>query len=68
MSAGTGVVVVGNGMAGSRFVTELRARDTATPVTVIRASPSRARAIPKSVTTTRPETPSIRMLSGLMSR
>ncbi|WP_243719459.1 FAD-dependent oxidoreductase [Actinomadura sp. KC06] len=36
-----GVVVVGNGMAGSRLVGELRARDAATPVTVFGAEPQR---------------------------
>ncbi|WP_067800619.1 FAD-dependent oxidoreductase [Actinomadura formosensis] len=35
------VVVVGNGMAGSRFVGELRARDAATPVTVFGAEAER---------------------------
>ncbi|TMR01938.1 NAD(P)/FAD-dependent oxidoreductase [Actinomadura soli] len=40
--AGTaGIVVVGNGMAGSRLVGELRARDAATPVTVFGAEPQR---------------------------
>ncbi|MGP4028060.1 FAD-dependent oxidoreductase [Actinomadura sp. 3N407] len=34
-----GIVVVGNGMAGSRFVGELRARDRRTPVTVFGAEP-----------------------------
>jgi assimilatory nitrate reductase electron transfer subunit len=32
-----GIVVVGNGMAGSRFVTELRERDAAVPLTVFGA-------------------------------
>ncbi|MEU8120743.1 FAD-dependent oxidoreductase [Spirillospora sp. NPDC049024] len=36
-----GIVVVGNGMAGSRFVDELRARDAATPVTVFGAEAQR---------------------------
>ncbi|MFD0690330.1 FAD-dependent oxidoreductase [Actinomadura fibrosa] len=35
------IVVVGNGMAGSRFVSELRSRDTATPVTVFGAETQR---------------------------
>ncbi|MEO3824450.1 FAD-dependent oxidoreductase [Actinomadura sp. B10D3] len=39
--AGRGIVVVGNGMAGSRFVGELRARDAATPVTVFGAERQR---------------------------
>ncbi|MEU8803412.1 FAD-dependent oxidoreductase [Spirillospora sp. NPDC048819] len=34
-----GIVVVGNGMAGARFVGELRARDRRTPVTVFGAEP-----------------------------
>ncbi|WP_241661327.1 FAD-dependent oxidoreductase [Thermomonospora catenispora] len=33
------IVVVGNGMAGSRFVTELRARDREVPLTVFGAEP-----------------------------
>ncbi|MBA9005641.1 FAD-dependent oxidoreductase [Thermomonospora cellulosilytica] len=33
------IVVVGNGMAGSRFVTEMRARDRAVPLTVFGAEP-----------------------------
>ena len=41
---------------------------TATPVTVSRASPSAARAIPKSDTSTWPVAPSTRMLSGFTSR
>ncbi|WP_243708768.1 FAD-dependent oxidoreductase [Actinomadura sp. GC306] len=40
-AAGAGVVVVGNGMAGSRFVTELRDRDRGVPVTVFGAEPQR---------------------------
>src|SRR5690606_13768858 len=35
------IVVVGNGMAGSRFVTELRSRDPRVPVTVFGAEPQR---------------------------
>lgn len=35
------IVVVGNGMAGSRFVTELRSRDPGVPVTVFGAEPQR---------------------------
>ncbi|OLT29070.1 hypothetical protein BJF79_41050 [Actinomadura sp. CNU-125] len=35
------VVVVGNGMAGSRFVGELRDRDPSVPVTVFGAEPQR---------------------------
>ncbi|WP_245667887.1 FAD-dependent oxidoreductase [Actinomadura macra] len=34
-----GMVVVGNGMAGSRFVTEVRARDSRVPLTVYGAEP-----------------------------
>ena len=36
-----GIVVVGNGMAGARFVGELRSRDRGTPVTVFGAEPQR---------------------------
>ncbi|WP_106401527.1 FAD-dependent oxidoreductase [Actinocorallia populi] len=35
------IVVVGNGMAGSRLVTELRARDRKVPITVFGAEPQR---------------------------
>lgn len=41
MSAAPGVVVVGNGMAGSRFVGELRDRDPSVPITVFGAEPQR---------------------------
>ncbi|WP_084219430.1 FAD-dependent oxidoreductase [Spirillospora albida] len=37
----TGIVVVGNGMAGARFVTELRARDRDVPITVFGAETER---------------------------
>ena len=36
------VVVVGNGMAGSRFVTELRTRDPHTPITLFGAEQQQA--------------------------
>lgn len=40
LMTGPGVVVVGNGMAGSRLVTELRSRDRDVPVTVFGAEAS----------------------------